>query len=147
MGWLRRSQSQHRHRREEQVLRAEERALVTETANFLSGRCLEHLSAEAGRAPAWAVVNAAAHGDLTRLERLATVTRNAPIAFGPSAAAGIIARELLERSGGDPAWLLLLQTEALVPLELRLIETCPRECLTEYEIVELARGQLDAVEN
>jgi hypothetical protein len=99
--------------------------LADEATAFLEGRLLESQRAAGagGQVPPWLWFNAVAHGDLDLLRDLAQVARPAggTISSWRSARAAL-ARELLERSGGDADVLADLQRIALVPLECRLAE-------------------------
>jgi hypothetical protein len=98
-------------------------ALADEAAAFLEGRLLESQRATGagGRVPPWLWLNAVAHGEVDLLRDLAQLGAPAGGAVGSwRSARAALARELLERSGGDAALLTDLQRLALVPLECGL---------------------------
>lgn len=96
--------------------------LADEAAAYLQGRLLEQRRATGagGQVPAWLWLNAVAHGDPVRLRELADVARPGTVVTGWRTARAALAREVLDRTGGDPGAVAALQGEVLVPLENRL---------------------------
>jgi hypothetical protein len=89
---------------------------------FLQGRLLEQMRAcgAGGQAPSSMWLNAVAHGDKRVLEELAAPSSaNLPAASSWRGARAAVARELLDRSGGDPAAIRRPQHRALIRLEER----------------------------
>lgn len=102
--------------------RARRHGLVNESECLLEGSYLEYLVEHRRPVPAWAVLNAAAHGspDWVRI----VASRNLAPAFHPAdpiAAAGTVAAELLDHVGDDEVALSSVQAALLVPVELRLM--------------------------
>jgi len=97
--------------------------LASEVDAYLAGELLERIAAAGagGQPPAWLWLNAVVHGNLARIERLATeVPDSGAPANSWRAVQGVLARELLALSERDPDLLATLQRVALVPLELVL---------------------------
>lgn len=96
--------------------------VADEAAAYLQGRLLEQQRATGagGRVSAWLWLNAVAHGDLARLRELADEARPGPVVTGWRATRAALAREVLDRTCGDPAAVAALQRGVLVPLESRL---------------------------
>ena len=94
--------------------------VADEAEAFLQGRLLEQMRAcgAGGQTPPWMWLNAVAHGDTQVLEALAAPSSDkVPAVSSWRVARAVVARELLDRSGGDPAVIRRLQQCALVPLE------------------------------
>ncbi len=116
-------------RRHSMAARADELALECEA--LLGGRIVDLLRAEGRPAPAWAWVNALAHG--TR-EELATWAAEDPTPEpgGVSEATAwrmlmsFLADDLLTRADSGPATLADLQRSRLIPLELDLLRGLER---------------------
>jgi hypothetical protein len=99
--------------------------VADEAEAFLQGRLLERMLScgAGGQAPGWMWLNAVAHGDPEQVEMLATVCADkAKPTGGWRGARARLARELLDRSEGDVAAMLLLQQQVLIPLEEKLAE-------------------------
>ncbi|MGZ4590132.1 MAG: hypothetical protein ACXV2I_04995 [Actinomycetes bacterium] len=99
--------------------------LPDEVDAFLQGQLLEQMRAvgAGGQVPPWMWLNAVAHGaqDVVELMAAGCPTKTTPVTSWRTARSRL-ARELLDRSGGDPAAMRVLQARVLVPLELRLPE-------------------------
>jgi len=112
--------------------------LADEAAAFLEGRLLESQRATGagGRVPPWLWLNAVAHGDTQVLRALVQPGRPAggPVGGWRSVRAEL-ARELLDRSGGDAELLADLQRRALVPLEDSLSDVPDLTPVRLHEIV------------
>jgi hypothetical protein len=123
-------------------------AVADEATAFLEGRLLESQRATGagGRVPPWLWMNAVAHGDVDLLRELTTQPgRPASGAVGSwRSARAAVARELLERSGGDPDQLADLQQRALVPLECGLTDVPD---LTPARLHEIVLAELWLTEN
>lgn len=99
--------------------------VADEAEAFLQGRLLEQVRAAGagGQAPPWMWLNAVAHGDKHVLEDLAAPSAaNQQAANSWRAARAVVARELLDRSGGEPAMIRTLQHRVLIPLEERFTD-------------------------
>jgi hypothetical protein len=101
--------------------------VADECAAFLSGDYLDYLreARALGQIPraAWMVLNAVAHGSPERVRQLALLSlplRDHRMSWYQSRAR--IAAALVDESGNDDAELARLQGDALVPLELALID-------------------------
>jgi hypothetical protein len=102
--------------------------VADEAEAFLQGRLLEQMRAcgAGGQTPPWMWLNAVAHGDRQVLEGLAAPSaENLPAVSNWRSARAVVARELLDRSGGDPAAIRRLQHRALIPLEERCTDLAP----------------------
>lgn len=102
--------------------RVRRHGLVTESECLLEGSYLEYLVERRRPVPAWSVLNASAHGSLDWVRLVAS--RNLEPAFHPAdpvAASGAIAAELVGLVGDDETALASIQSNLLVPVELRLM--------------------------
>ena len=108
--------------------------LADEATAYLEGRLLERQRAAGagGRVPAWLWLNAVAHGDAGRLHELADPPTSAGGWRGVRAS---LAREVLSRTGDDPAAIAALQRGVLVPLENRLEDVHGLSAARLHEIV------------
>ena len=111
--------------------------LADEATAYLQGRLLEQRRATGagGQVPPWLWLNAVAHGDPVRLRELADVARPGTVVTGWRATRAALAREVMDRTGGNPDEVAALQREVLVPLENRL-EGVPE--LTPARLHEIA---------
>jgi hypothetical protein len=99
--------------------------VADEAEAFLQGRLLEQMRAcgAGGQTPPWMWLNGVAHGDREILEGLAAPSADTvPAVSSWRAARAVVARELLDRSGGDLAAIRGLQQRALIPLEERFTD-------------------------
>jgi hypothetical protein len=131
---------------EEQSVVAASARLIADAEAFLSGDYADHLSRHNEAVPAWARINAFAHGDLSHVQR-------ARGGFGagasPAPAEGsdeswriaqrILADQLLEIVQGDTVALAYVQETLLVPLELMLMY---ERSLTAFDLVQVTRAAL-----
>lgn len=123
--------------------------LIADTEAFLSGQYADHLQRHRDAVPAWARLNALAHGDLATLgqdRRTLSATRLAAIANSPEEvwrrAEQLLAAELLEFVDDDPEKLSCVQKSVLVPLELSLILVEVERGLSAAELVQATRSAL-----
>ena len=115
-----------------------------EAEAFLRGEALEQLLASGccWNLPPWIWLNTAAHASAKRVEEVAATARSrrgGPPAREWGEARALVARELLDRAGDDPAAFALLQREALVRLEQE-ISTVPQ--LSPARLVDIAAAEL-----
>ncbi|HLI15329.1 MAG TPA: hypothetical protein VKV23_04665 [Acidimicrobiales bacterium] len=88
----------------------------------------------------WISIHPLAHGDARRLRRLARSRfsawrRESPLAGPWASVTRQLAGELLQLTRGDPATLLRVQRDVLVPLELRLLS--PGASILEPEALQM----------
>lgn len=121
--------------------------VAEEAAAFMHGHLLQRLEDTGGSrwvAP-WVWLNAAAHGTIEELT--AQAEPRAPMEGGTWApwrrAQARIAREVLSRSGSDPAQLRRLQLLALIPLESQLHDD---RSLTPARLIEMSLDELRLAE-
>jgi hypothetical protein len=93
--------------------------IATECQLFLTGRYAERLDASGRPLPAWVWLNELAHGSPDELSALAGGTTARPHPQVWASAITYLAGELLVLADGDTARLRALQSDVLVPLELR----------------------------
>lgn len=103
-----------------EVSRSAARSVVAEATAVVEGELADRY-APYERIPAWTPVNALAHSDRRRLIEL-THSRAAGHPGSWCAAVGGLAELMLDSIGDDDAQLRRLQREALVPLELGLLD-------------------------
>ena len=121
--------------------------VAEEAAAFMHGQLLQRLEDTGGSrwVLPWVWLNAAAHGTIEELTALAEPRE--PVQGGTWApwrrAQARIAREVLGRSGGDPAQLRRLQHLALIPLESQLHDDWS---LTPGRLVEMSLDELRLAE-
>jgi hypothetical protein len=121
--------------------------VAEEAAAFVHGQLLQRLEDTGGSrwVLPWVWLNAAAHGTIEELTALAEPRE--PVRGGTWApwwrAEARIAREVLSRSGGDPAQLRRLQQLALIPLESQLHDD---RSLSPGRLVEMALDELRLAE-
>lgn len=102
--------------------RLRRRALVSAAEALLEGSYLEYLLERRRPVPAWATLNAAAHGSPEWVRIVACRGGDAPLGcVDPLAAASTIAADLLGVVGNDDLRLAATQASVLVPLELHLM--------------------------
>lgn len=100
--------------------------LASEANAIVQGAAFELFARQFDEVPAWVLVNAAAHGDLPRIRSLAlSAPPSLAVASDGRAVACLIAREVYTRVGEDGRLLAALQTAALIPLEIELLELPP----------------------
>jgi hypothetical protein len=123
--------------------------LAEETEAFLAGTYATHRVRSGMPVPAWAWLNSFAHRDLEELLEIHRCHTDRCRLSGVEwyeepwlNAQRIIGRDILNVVGRDAALLSILQRAALVPLELRLIESQTVSGLTEYELVGSVRAAL-----
>jgi hypothetical protein len=120
--------------------------LNSDAEAFLAGIYEDHVRRRDHIVPGWARLNKFAHGDL-RIVRQATrsfaTLKAAAFADWPEeawrSAQRIVAGEVLQRMGDDPAQLLHLQRTVLVPLELELLRVEATSGLTALQLVQATR--------
>ncbi|HEX3841553.1 MAG TPA: hypothetical protein VHU85_12230 [Acidimicrobiales bacterium] len=131
---------------EEQSVAAASTRLIADAEAFLSGDYADHLSRNRESVPAWAWINAFAHGDLSRVRRarrgfgareLAEPTEGTDESW--RIAQRIVADQLLEIVRGDRLTLSYVQETVLVPLELMLMY---ERSLTAFDMVQVTRAAL-----
>jgi hypothetical protein len=120
--------------------------VADEAEAYLQGRLLERQRATGarGQVPPWLWLNAVAHGHPTMLRDLAGAPRKKGPPAGWRAARAALARELLDRTGGDPTAIARAQLELLVPLEGRLDAVGD---LSPAQLYELAVQELWLIES
>ena len=99
-----------------------EPTLADEAEAYLQGRLLERQRAlgARGQVPPWLMLNAVAHGHPQLLRALAADLPPSRRPAGWRGTRAALARELLDRTGGDAAAIARAQRELLMPLEGRL---------------------------
>jgi hypothetical protein len=99
-----------------------EPTVADEAEAYLQGRLLERQRAlgARGQVPPWLMLNAVAHGHPRLLRALAADLPSSRRPAGWRATRAALARELLDRTGGDEAAIARAQRELLMPLEGRL---------------------------
>ena len=97
--------------------------IADEVEAFLDGRYLERgcASGRPGTAEAWAWLNAVAHAPLSRIAELTEHPVADADAIDWPEARAVVAAEIVDCCRGDENVLRFLQSEVLVPLELRLV--------------------------
>lgn len=93
--------------------------LVSDCEAFLLGRAAERLSARRAPVPAWAWVNALAHGSADEIRGLARL----PGGKQPRGFIAEMARDMLERFDSGEMDLRAFQQDTLIPLELSLVSS------------------------
>lgn len=99
--------------------------LVREAEAFLSGSLAERLASSGAPVPAWALLNAFAHGGIDALRPSARRRSRAQPSPAWGEAAQTLATELGELVGGDEQLYRQVQRLVLVPLELALMAEEP----------------------
>ena len=99
-----------------------EPTLAEEAEAYLQGRLLERQRAlgARGQVPPWLLLNAVAHGHPRMLRALAADRPTSGWPAGWRATRAALARELLDRTGGDAMAIARAQRELLMPLEAHL---------------------------
>lgn len=122
--------------------------VADEIEAFLSGRLVDRIAASGHAVPAWAVLNRLAHADRSELIRLVEGVGHDRLAH-PSAtqspwlaAERFVAGHLLARAK-TPEDLARIQSAALVPVELSLIERSKIVRLTAEQVLEAGAEALD----
>ena len=100
--------------------------VADECAAFLSGDYLDYIRETRGfgRLPrsAWTMLNAVAHGSADRIRRMASLSLPLHRDMSWYQCRARVAAALVAKSGDDDRELARLQNDALVPLELALID-------------------------
>ncbi|HTW99834.1 MAG TPA: hypothetical protein VMD59_13715 [Acidimicrobiales bacterium] len=136
-----RTESRQRHEARE---RAAVKELLRETEAFLAGTYAGEIG-QRPPLPAWAAVNALAHGSLGTLRGIAGSKADLAAVPDGGTAARLLAREVLNIVEDDEALLRVLQSAVLRPLELELIARSELGRLSAYEVVTTVRNALRAV--
>jgi hypothetical protein len=148
------SQAQTRPKRPSKPLPSRGEQLADEVEAFLSGRLVDHFDDLGREAPPWARLSRLAHATVPELIALlkqgpgrAGSESQHPWSDGSmarewEAAERVLAMRLLT-SGPDPADVRRAQREALLPLELRLMEQAKVQPLAIDEVIEAASDALD----
>ena len=122
--------------------------VAEEVQAFVEGRLADHIRAQGDAIPAWAALNRLAHADHKTLVRLVEgeglnqfpVRRSHPWAEQERFVAG----HLLATSGATPEALDRIQQQALVPLELSLIERSRTERFSPERVLDAGMKALDS---
>lgn len=116
--------------------RTERDPTVREADALIQGKYLDYLIIHHHPVPEWAVLNAAAHGDLQRLH---DIGQRAPALFVPAmdpvAASGMIGNALRRYVSSDSRLLRETQNQLLIPFELQLMNFDSRIVLPLAELV------------
>lgn len=124
------------------LARGRDAALADEVVAFLAGRLVAHYAAAGRVAPGWAAINRVAHADRTEL--LGVVASCAPADSQRAATTErLLATRVLDRAPTAVA-LHRLQADALIPMELRLIELSDKRPLGADEVLNAALAVLDS---
>jgi hypothetical protein len=123
--------------------------VAEEAEAYLAGRYVDHLVADGQPVPPWAVLNRLAHADHDQLTRLvAGEEAGRPAAprrqTAWAEAERFLAAHLLATGGATPEGLARLQRDALVPLELALIQRGRTERLTSEDVLDAGSAALDS---
>lgn len=123
-----------------------EPTLADEAEAYLQGRLLERQRGLGGRdqVPPWLMLNAVAHGHPRLLRTLAADLPTSRRSAGWRATRAALARELLDRTGGDAAAIARAQRELLMPLEGRLDAVGD---LTPAQLYDLAVQEMWLIES
>ena len=145
--------------------------LVSETEAFLSGDALSLFQRSGRVAPAWAWLNALAHGDLDCIRRVRKVCTKESAALSDlqeeawtvsdpledswrevamrqedwRSAERVLTDELLELVEDDSEMLRRIQESALLPLELQMLDPEGRDALSPFELVQSTRAALRSI--
>ena len=123
-----------------------EPTLADEAEAYLQGRLLERqrtLGAR-GQVPPWLILNAVAHGHPKMLRALATDLPPSSRPAGWRATRAALARELLDRTGGDATAIARAQRELLMPLENHLGAVSD---LTPAQLYDLAVQEMSLIDS
>jgi hypothetical protein len=150
---------------------AELAELVSETEAFLSGDALSLFQRSGRVAPAWAWLNALAHGDLDCIRRVRKMCTEESAALADAqeeawavsdpledswrevamrreawrSAERVLADELLELVEDDSEMLRRIQASAILPLELQIFDSEGRDALSPFELVQSTRAALRSI--
>ena len=116
------------------------REVILEAERLLAGEVCDPDHLRGLRPPAWRLISVLAHSSRARLVRIS----DAALTIHPgswAATVGSLASELLDATASRPV-LVVLQRQALVPMELRLMAGAMPEPGTPAELRSLVRDAL-----
>jgi hypothetical protein len=123
--------------------------VADEVEAFVEGRLADRIRAQGNSVPAWVALNRLAHADHKTLVQLVEgkgqkqLTPIRPVHPWVEQER-FIAAHLLATSGATPEALDRIQQQALVPLELSLIERSRTERLSPEKVLDAGREALDS---
>jgi hypothetical protein len=121
--------------------------VAEEVSAFISGRYVEFLVSAGRSVPGWAALNRLAHADHRDLVRvMAGAAPGGPMSrrrYAWAEQERIMAAQLLATKGSTPAALTRAQQQALVPVELSLIDRVTPERLGTEDVLQEGADALE----